>query len=392
MLAIFRWLTRSNWIDGDEVQVPVEAVFLRALGLVYLAVFLLDTFTTSPTPALHGRGAVVLVATIAFVAAAVGTQTPNPYLPSTRRVAMLLIITAASAALGAAQHDGFWAGGPYFVAIVAGMRLDRRIGLATLLISIAVLVATSVIDGRAGESLAVLIGAVPWYLVMRLMRETRNQRDALAASQAAQARDAAAAERGRLAREMHDVLAHSLSALALQLESTRLLARERGVDGEVARAIDQAHHLAASGLQDARRAIAATRGDELPGPERIGVLAEAFQEQSGLPVAVAIEGEPRELAPEERLAMYRTAQEALTNVRRHATPERIEVRLAYLPQSTVLVVEDHAPAGTPSAVALTGAGDGYGLTGMRERAELLGGELQAEPTADGFRVELRLPV
>ena len=174
------------------------------------------------------------------------------------------------------------------------------------------------------------------------MRQLREQRDVLDASQAAEARAAAAAERGRLAREMHDVLAHSLSALALQLESTRLLARDRGVDDELARALDQAHHLAAGGLQEARRAIAAARGEELPGPERIGVLAEAFEEQSGLPVAVEVRGEPRELAPDARLALYRTAQEALTNVRRHAAAERVEIELAYLPQRTVLVVEDHA--------------------------------------------------
>jgi signal transduction histidine kinase len=226
---------------------------------------------------------------------------------------------------------------------------------------------------------------------MRVMRSLRDQRDELAASRAAAAEAATAAERGRLAREMHDVLAHSLSALALQLETTRLLARKRGVDGEVTRALDQAHHLAATGLEDARRAIATERGDALPGPERIGLLADAFGEQSGLPIAVEVHGEPRELRPEARLAVYRTAQEALTNVRRHATPERVQVRLDYLPQSTVLVVEDHAPAGTPPPVSLGAAASGYGLTGMRERAELLGGQLLAEPTGDGFRVELRLP-
>ncbi len=389
MAALYRWLTH-NWIDGGDARLPVEAVFLRGLGLAYLAVFLVDTFTTSPTPALHGRGLVVLAATIAFVAAAVGTQTPNPHVSTRRRIAMLLCVTASAAVLGAVQHDGFWAGGPYFVAIVAGMRLERRAGAVTLLLSIAVLLAVSLVAGHPGDSLVVLIGAVPWYLVMRLMRETRNQRDALAASQAAQAQSAAAAERGRLAREMHDVLAHSLSALALQLESTRLLARERGVDEDVARAIDRAHHLTASGLRDVRRAIATARGDELPGPERLPVLAEAFQEQSGLPVAVQVRGEPHELAPDARLAVYRTAQEALTNVQRHAAAERVEIALDYLPRGTLLVIEDRAPAGTPPPVAIAGDG-GYGLTGMRERAALLGGELRAEPTAEGFRVELRLP-
>jgi signal transduction histidine kinase len=192
---------------------------------------------------------------------------------------------------------------------------------------------------------------------------------------------------------MHDVLAHSLSALALQLESTRLLARDRGVEGEVTRAIDQAHELAATGLDDARRAIAAARGDELPGPERIEALADAFGAQSGLPVTVEVRGRAHELAPDARLAVYRTAQEALTNVRRHATPESVRVSLDYLPDSTVLVIEDHAADGTPTpAGAGVGVGGGYGLAGMRERAELLGGELSASATIEGFRVELRLPV
>ena len=87
------------------------------------------------------------------------------------------------------------------------------------------------------------------------------------------------------------------------------------------------------------------RGEELPGPERIGALADAFKEQSGLPVALEVRGEPRELPPDARLAMYRTAQEALTNVRRHATAERVDVKLDYGPDSTVLVVEDHAVTG-----------------------------------------------
>jgi signal transduction histidine kinase len=89
--------------------------------------------------------------------------------------------------------------------------------------------------------------------------------------------------------------------------------------------------------------------------------------------------------------VYRTAQEALTNVRRHAIAERVEVELSYLPDSTVLVVEDHAMNGSPPPIEATSNGGGYGLTGMRERAELLGGELLATPTSKGFRVELRLP-
>jgi signal transduction histidine kinase len=390
MLALYRWLTRSGLGPGST-RASVEAIALRCFGGAYLAVFLVETFSSRPHPGLHGRGALVLIAMLVFVGAVVGTQPQRRVAYTRQRVAALAVLTAAAAVLAVVQPQGIWTAAPIFVAIIAALSLERLLGIVTLVCSLVVLIIVSAIAARGGESLSLLVGAFVLFLVLRLMRQLREQRDALAESRAAEARAAAAAERGRLAREMHDVLAHSLSALALALESTRLLARERGVDDDLVRALDQAHHLAAGGLQEARRAIAAARGEELPGPDRIGALADAFEEQSGLPVAVEVRGEPRELAPDARLALYRTAQEALTNVRRHAAAQRIEIELAYLPEGTVLVVADHARAGVAPPVALGLGGDGYGLTGMRERAELLGGELLAAPTDDGFRVELRLP-
>ena len=393
MISLYRWFTGS-WFDPTSetrTTAPFEAIALRALGLGYLTVFIVETFNARPYPGLHGRGLVVLVATVAFVAAAIAAQPHRDDVPTGSRVALLIAVAIATGVLAAVQPKGIWEAGPYFVGIMAALRLGRRSGVLVLAFTVILLLAVSAAERHGGGVSSTLLGAIPWFLLIRVMRTLRDQRDELAASRAAEARAAAAAERGRLAREMHDVLAHSLSALALQLETARLLARRRGVDGEVTRALDNAHHLAATGLDEARRAIATERGDELPGPERIGLLADAFGEQSGLPIAVEVHGEPRELAPEARLAVYRTAQEALTNVRRHATPDRVEVRLDYLPGSTVLVVEDHAPAGAPPPVALGSAANGYGLTGMRERAELLGGQLLAEPTGDGFRVELRLP-
>ena len=125
------------------------------------------------------------------------------------------------------------------------------------------------------------------------------------------------------------------------------------------------------------------RCEALPGPERLRALADAFSGEA----SVSVCGTPRELSSEARLAIYRTAQEALTNVRRHAAAERVDLRLRYADDGTWLTVEDHGRTANGSAEA----GLGYGLTGMRERAELLDGRLAADRTPDGFRVELYIP-
>jgi signal transduction histidine kinase len=207
-------------------------------------------------------------------------------------------------------------------------------------------------------------------------------------SRGAELRAAALAERQRLARDMHDVLAHSLSGLLLQLEGARLLALASPADERLAGTIDRAHELAKNGLDEARRAIGMLRDDDLPGPDRLAALTAAFQADNGVPARSSSSGTPRELASAVRLALYRVTQEALTNVRKHARPERVEVRLEYLPDQVSLAVED---VGAPAAAPPAGGEGGYGLTGMRERAELLGGTLDAAPTGAGFRVLLKVP-
>jgi signal transduction histidine kinase len=383
--SVFYWFTRSGF-EPDE-RAPAEAIILRTLGLGYLTLFIIGTVTTHPRPGLHGKGAAILAAMVVLVACVVASMPQPRTMPASRRIGLLLGVTAASAVLGGLQPKGIWQAGPYFVVIVAAAGLDRRAALLTALVSVATVVSVAAASHHTNAAWSLAISVPPWFFVMRLIRAMRLQHDELKASRAAESRAAAEAERGRLAREMHDVLAHSLSALALQLESTRLLARDRDTDAEVVRSLDSAHHLAAQGLDEVRRAIAAARGDELPGPERLPDLAKAFEQHSGVPVALAVTGEPRELASDARLAIYRTAQEALTNVRRHSTAESVDVRLDYRSDATVLAVEDHA-AGPPPPVPI---GGGYGLTGMRERAELLGGSLRAEPTDSGFLVELCLP-
>jgi signal transduction histidine kinase len=258
-----------------------------------------------------------------------------------------------------------------------------------------VLAGTSHIGSRLSGVLSAIAiaGFFGMSLLAHRLREANQQADALLAelerTRAAEARAAGLAERQRLAREMHDVLAHSLSGLTLQLEGIRMLAAENAGDPRLPAAIERAHHLAQAGLDEAGRAIGMLRGDELPGPERLPGLAAQFQQDSGVPCQYTVSGEARALGSEARLAVYRVAQEALTNITKHASPGRVAVSLAYEPASTRLTVEDIAADGNRPAPA--DHGGGYGLTGMRERAELLGGTLTAAATGSGFRVELQLP-
>ena len=376
---------------------------LRAVGVVSLVVIFGSVLTTDPRPGLQGDGGLVLLGLV-LLAVGIAGSVRRRALPDGRRFAALLIAAAGTCILTAVQPHSAGFAGIYYVVVIAGMRLQRTIGLAVAGVTLGAVVGVMAITGDTenGSIPGLIFSVVPWFLVMRLVRrllergrEAEDLVEELRESRAAHAESVALAERSRVAREMHDVLAHSLSALALQLEGARLLARDRGADPEVVGAVERAHHLAANGLAEARQAIGALRGDELPGPERLPDLADAFTETADAGCEVTIEGEPRELSSEARLALYRTAQEALTNVRRHSAADHVEIALRYSGDGTTLVVQDFGP-GAPVAVTGgadgdRGAGGGYGLTGMRERAELLGGRLSAQPTDHGFRVELWLP-
>ena len=151
-------------------------------------------------------------------------------------------------------------------------------------------------------------------------------------------------------------------------------------------------------ILEARQAIGMLRDadDELPGPDRPSELSSDFTIDTGVPCRFTMSGEQRDLSPGVRLALYRVAQEALTNVRKHArNPEQAEVRLDYQPGTVTLTVEDTVRQPVHTGAQHTPQHEtpvsGYGLTGMRERAGLLGGVLEAGPTDTGFRVRLRVP-
>jgi signal transduction histidine kinase len=371
---------------------------LRYVGPVVLIGVTVSATRTHPGPGLDGRGLAISAALAAFAAGGLGALATRDH-PGAVHVASLLVLLAGSAALMWLQPDGVAIIGIFTAVFLLSRQVPRRFEIALYAAGtafLALLTGTS----HIGTTLSGVLGSVAvvgffgMSLLARRLREVNQQADELLAelerTRAAEARAAGLAERQRLAREMHDVLAHSLSGLMLQLEGARMLAAENTGDARLPTAIERAHHLAEAGLEEAGRAIGMLRGDELPGPERLPSLAAQFQQDSGVPCQYRVSGEARALGSEARLAVYRVTQEALTNITKHTSPGRVSVSLAYEPASTRLTVEDFAAdGGRPDSAGQDGGG--YGLTGMRERAELLGGTLTAAATGTGFRVELRLP-
>ncbi|MFD9466082.1 sensor histidine kinase [Streptomyces sp. NPDC060027] len=223
--------------------------------------------------------------------------------------------------------------------------------------------------------------------VLRLDAEARGSAQRLLtqerAARAAETESAALAERARIAREIHDVLAHSLSAQLVHLEAARLLI-ERGADREtILERVVAARGMARDGLAETRQALSALRGEMSPLEDFLGELVTATDGAD-----VTVTGERQPLPAEASQAVRRVAQEALTNVRKHAPGAMIHIRLDYGRHEVTLDVRDSG--GKPGE--LRGSGGGYGLLGMRERAELLGGSLDAGPGEEGFVVTLKVPV
>ncbi len=232
------------------------------------------------------------------------------------------------------------------------------------------------------------VAAMFWGRVLRASERNAELVGELQESRLAEQRNAVVTERARLARELHDVLAHTLSSLSLHLESTRVLAVSKGVDDEVVERIARAVGLAHTGLVEARDAVGTLRDDALPGPGQLGALVQDFERTSGISCRFEQRGDPTPLAPDAQVALYRSAQEALTNVAKHADASQVDVCLSwYDGRVTLRVVDDGT--GCHGGVELPGGGNG--LRGMRERAELAGGAVQAGPAETGFVVELRLP-
>ena len=294
------------------------------------------------------------------------------------------------------SHAGSWkaaagAAGVLLAALLAWafFRTTLRHRLWPSLASLALLQVIALAAHLSGFAVAAL---VMWCIALagytlRLDAEARGSAQRLLAQEraarAAEAETAALAERARIAREIHDVLAHSLSAQLVHLEAARLLIERGGEREQIHERVVAAREMARAGLSETRQALSALRGDLTPLED---FLKELVGTAGGAEITVT--GDRRALSTEASQAVRRAAQEALTNVRKHAPGAKVRLRLDYRPHEVTLDVRDSG--GSPGE--LTGTGAGYGLLGMRERAELLGGSLEAGPGEEGFVVTLKVPV
>jgi signal transduction histidine kinase len=376
---------------------------MRLWPVISMVLILISGLIGTPTPALHGEGLVTLLGggTLAALIAIELIWDPQD---NRSEFIFISLLGYSSIALMTVQPSGTAVLGTYAAVASAVIRLPKKLALAAIIPIIAI-VEIGILATSSERFLVFSWTAIAYIFMfvighlLRLSEEHQIQAQALLDEEERTrlARNEAAAldERGRIARELHDVLAHSLSALSVELEGAWLLALDRDVDSRVIAAIGRAHRHAAAGLDEARAAIKALRGDSVPGPDKIEDLIEEIRAH-GIECTLEIGGEPRRLPSEAALAVFRTAQEALTNVRKHAEEaELVEIRLDYDPDGVQLIVTDSAGDGAeprvPQPAALAAAGAGYGVSGMRERAELIGGRLLAGPTEDGFRVELWVP-
>lgn len=311
-----------------------------------------------------------------------------------------LLAVAISLASALAVASGGHTRGAFVLAVLAVAAIAElqpwRTGLLVAAVALCALLVAAAVSSSAGEDYALAVAVPVIGFLAGLARREQSERVAqaellLAETQRAQeerTRAAALDERVRLAREIHDVLAHSLSALAVQLEIAQALLDEKhDAEGALAQ-IERSQRLVAEGIGETRQAVATLRGETQSLTAFVSRLVAHYRSDYLASADYTLAGAPRALPPDADLACRRVAQEALTNVRKHAQGASVSVALAFEEGAVVLSVYNEAPARGHSTPSGTG---GYGMTGMRERAALVGGSLNAGPVDGGWQVELRVP-
>jgi signal transduction histidine kinase len=393
-----RTQTRSDTVE--TVRALVESKRFQAAGDAALALLLATTSVAivlagDRTSWGHSLSVAIPLALLTSLPVAWRARAPLA-------AAALVLVGNALCAYAAAPHQ---AGFQPFVALTlvaytVGSRYEgRRWAPAALAVAAAPLFVVAVVHGQsAGNAVPNYVWLLAAWAVGRTVRSWREKSVALeqanrdlAAQRELQAQAAVTVERGRIARELHDVVAHNVSMMVVQAG-----AAARVLDGDQPHVSAALEAIASTGRQtvDEMRTLLGVLRDHddpatlrpQPGLADLEHLVEGVR-AAGLPVTLRIEGTPRTLPQTAELSAFRIVQEALTNSLKHAGPARADVVVRYAPDELRLEIRD---TGTRRA---NGHGTGHGLVGMRERVAMFGGELEAAAQADGgFAVCARLPV
>lgn len=385
-------LQAFRWYAGLRLAIAVALLGLRGLGIgpwqmrllypgLLESIFLLGYLSWPWLAARLGRGYLPLALAVASAA------------PILNHMANVRLRLESGLSAGQATADGIlWALALFAPLVLVAWQYDLGgvlafcLGTAALESAILVALAARPADFPAAWSLIVvrtLLYLLAGFLVARLMRVQRAQRAALARANAHLARFAATAdqlaaarERNRLARELHDTLAHSLSAVAVQLEGARAQWDENPAAARELQA--KALVAARQGLVEARRAIQSLRAsplDDLGLVLALRTLAETTADRAGLTLSLDLDEPLPALDPALEQGVYRIAGEAMTNAAQHAGAHRLAVALRRHDRRLTLTVADDGCGFDPEAA---GANGHFGLVGMAERSELIGGELKIE--------------
>lgn len=313
--------------------------------------------------------------------------------------ALPLVIGAFGVALAAQQSNGI-STLPASVAVMTGFLflqpstaavIGTGITAGLFVAGLEGVVHRSVTDAFTQVLFCAVLAAMAWCMRQAGLATDRSELllAQLEDAREAEAAAAAIAERTRIAQDLHDVLAQSLSGLAIQLEAARRMARRDDTDDALREVIERSGRLVKDGMADARRAVGALRGQGVPTVDRLTELIERYRDDLGLDVSLSTTGTARDLPTDAGMALYRGVQEALTNVVRYAQGSTAHVALEYGADVTVLTVEDRRPESAPVAEALV-TGSGLGLIGLRERLAEVGGSVTAGPTKDGWIVRMEV--
>jgi signal transduction histidine kinase len=382
------------------LRVALWGVRITGLAVVGLLTFLSPPATRGEALTQAAAYAVMCAGVAAWALAEFAQDLPA----AVRRVllpAALAVVTVAGCAGASAGGGGeFLIVFPAAALLSAAELFSTQAALACAMLGVLAIEISGVIFGQGvgtllGFPLVLAVGVLMGRNRAALRVQAEQARQLLAQHEqlrAEQRRADVLEERARIAREIHDVLAHSLGALGIQLQTVRVLFTTHNDPDRALEALAAAQHMASGGLAETRRAVHALRTDTLPLHDELARATAEHAAQHHVQVHYQTTGTPPRLPPEATVALLRIAQESLVNAVKHAPGADIAVSLDYRADSVRLTVANPLAANGPRSDGLRTLDAGYGLTGMRERLLLLRGTLEAGQRDGQWVVTADLPL